>query len=159
MRGNQCALDGCYDGGVHYRGFCSPTCWGKSLERELDETMGKLAELEADLDQLKDLADSSSLPDDLRAQGWAVAAHNDYRQLGEPHTFWLLTRGCECVKGEGHTDADALNNIRALIRGSMESTEGILAALVHRPVAVGELSARGHGPIPDPEETKHGDER
>src|SRR5713226_6913269 len=28
-------------------------------------------------------------PDDLRAEGWAVAAHNDYRVDGVPHTFWL----------------------------------------------------------------------
>lgn len=56
------------------------------------------------------------LPDDLRAEGWAVAVHNDYRQGGSSRTFWLLTRGEECVKGEGHSDAIALTEIRATLR-------------------------------------------
>lgn len=51
--------------------------------------------------------------DDLRAAGWTVAVHNDYRLNDQPHTFWLLTRGTTCVKGEGRTDAEALNAIRA----------------------------------------------
>lgn len=54
-------------------------------------------------------------PDDLRADGWTVAAHNDYRLKGESHTFWLLTRGGRCIKGEGHTDTEALNHIRAAL--------------------------------------------
>lgn len=45
----------------------------------------------------------------LRAQGWAVAVHNDYRLNGKPHTFWLLTNDDgRYVKGEGRTDAEAL---------------------------------------------------
>jgi hypothetical protein len=45
----------------------------------------------------------------LRALGWAVAAHNDYRQNGFGYTFWLLTHECgRWVKGEGPTDAYAL---------------------------------------------------
>jgi hypothetical protein len=51
-------------------------------------------------------------PDDIRALGWTVACHNDYRQLGEIFTFWLFTRGSSCVKGEGKTDADALSSVR-----------------------------------------------
>jgi hypothetical protein len=54
-------------------------------------------------------------PDDLRKQGWAVAVHNDYRLNGERCTFWLLTRGDRCAKGEGRTDADALNEIRCAL--------------------------------------------
>lgn len=54
-------------------------------------------------------------PDDLRALGWAVAVHNDYRLNGDAHTFWLLTKGDRCVKGEGRTDAEALNMIRGLL--------------------------------------------
>ena len=54
----------------------------------------------------------ASSPDDLRSAGWAVAVHNDYRLNGKPHTFWLFTRGDRCVKGEGETDEDALNEIR-----------------------------------------------
>jgi hypothetical protein len=66
-----------------------------------------------------------SRPDDIRALGWTVAVHNDYRLNGEPHTFWLFTKpnptftpgnpfgGYDCcVKGEGKTDAEALNAVR-----------------------------------------------
>lgn len=45
---------------------------------------------------------------ELRAAGWRVAVHNDYRVGGEDFTFWLLTRGCLCVRGEGPTDEEAL---------------------------------------------------
>lgn len=51
-------------------------------------------------------------PDDIRAKGWMVAIHNDYRQNGELCTFWLFTQGNRAVKGEGATDAVALNEIR-----------------------------------------------
>lgn len=54
----------------------------------------------------------SPSPDDLRAVGWTVGVHNDYRLGGEAHTFWLMTRGDECRKGEGRTDAEALDQIR-----------------------------------------------
>lgn len=56
-----------------------------------------------------------AVPDDLRAAGWSVACHNDYRQLGERFTFWLFTKGDRCIKGEGQTDAAALNIIRAAL--------------------------------------------
>ena len=54
-------------------------------------------------------------PDDIRAQGWVVAVHNDYRLDGVPHTFWLFTRGDKCVKGEGKCDGDALDEVRQQI--------------------------------------------
>ncbi|WP_428988192.1 hypothetical protein [Methylocapsa aurea] len=54
-------------------------------------------------------------PEDLRARGWTVAVHNDYRLDGVPHTFWLLTSGTRCVKGEARSDAVALNLCRAAI--------------------------------------------
>lgn len=54
----------------------------------------------------------ASNPDDIRAAGWAVAVHNDYRLNGVAHTFWLFTKGDRCVKGEGVTDAQALNQVR-----------------------------------------------
>jgi hypothetical protein len=60
-------------------------------------------------------AGREALGDDLRAQGWSVAVHNDYRLNGEPHTFWLFTKDGRAVKGEGRTDADALNAIRAAL--------------------------------------------
>lgn len=53
-------------------------------------------------------------PNDLRALGWTVAAHNDYRLDGFPHTFWLFTKGGRAIKGEGLTDAEALDQIRAI---------------------------------------------
>lgn len=51
----------------------------------------------------------------LRAAGWAVAVHNDYRQDGEPRTFWLFTHPTgRWIKGEGRTDAEALAQCAAL---------------------------------------------
>jgi hypothetical protein len=48
----------------------------------------------------------------LRAAGWRVAVHNDYRLRGRHFTFWLLTHGSgRFVKGEGRTDAEALAKI------------------------------------------------
>jgi len=53
----------------------------------------------------------------MRACGWAVAVHNDYRQNGEQFTFWLFTHpDGRYVKGEGRTDAEA-------IRRAMEKME------------------------------------
>jgi hypothetical protein len=48
----------------------------------------------------------------FRADGWMVAVHNDYRVNDEAFTFWLLTKGDRCAKGEGRTDLEALNAIR-----------------------------------------------
>lgn len=63
-----------------------------------------------------------NLANDIRAAGWAVAIHNDYRLNGRRHTFWLFTMQDSppkltygdgwYVKGEGFTDAQALNEIR-----------------------------------------------
>lgn len=55
-------------------------------------------------------------PDDIRALGWVVAVHNDYRLNGEAHTFWLFTKDGRAVKGEGRTDAEALVQVRALVK-------------------------------------------
>lgn len=50
----------------------------------------------------------------MRADGWSVAVHNDYRLNAEPHTFWLWTHpDGRYVKGEGRTDAEALTAIQA----------------------------------------------
>lgn len=59
-------------------------------------------------------------PEDIRALGWAVAVHNDYRLDGVKHTFWLFTKSDRCMKGEGLTDAEALNEIRAALRAAGE---------------------------------------
>jgi hypothetical protein len=53
--------------------------------------------------------DAETTADQLRAAGWSVAVHNDYRLHGEPHTFWLWTHpDGRWIKGEGRTDAAAL---------------------------------------------------
>ena len=59
-----------------------------------------------------------STPDDIRATGWSVAIHNDYRLNGEDYTFWLFTKDGKAIKGEGRTDKEALYCIRKqLIKG------------------------------------------
>lgn len=60
-------------------------------------------------------AKHAGIPNDIRNEGWSVAVHNDYRQGGVPHTFWLFTKNDTCVKGEGQTDGQALNQIRLAI--------------------------------------------
>ena len=47
----------------------------------------------------------------LRAAGWMVAVHNDYRQDGKLMTFWLFVRDGIAVKGEGATDDEALAQV------------------------------------------------
>lgn len=58
----------------------------------------------------------SPTPDDLREEGWMVAVHNDYRLEGKSFTFWLFTKSIDgslhAEKGEGRTDADALDHVR-----------------------------------------------
>lgn len=46
--------------------------------------------------------------DKMRAKGWTVAVHNDYRLNGRHHTFWLFTNGDYAAKGEGSTDDEAI---------------------------------------------------
>ena len=63
------------------------------------------------------LAWQKGTPDDLRFLGWRVAIHNDYRQEGRDHTFWLMTLNVSegrmiALKGEGRDDEDALDSIR-----------------------------------------------
>jgi predicted nucleic acid-binding Zn-ribbon protein len=93
------------------------------VEGERDEARAQLKNLvensassraveRAELLSLELTASRAADPDDLRALGWAVAVHNDYRLNGEPHTFWLMTRDGRAVKGEGRTDAEALGQVR-----------------------------------------------
>lgn len=55
--------------------------------------------------------------DDIRAQGWTVAVHNDYQEHKSARTFWLVTHkeSGRFLKGEGTTDAQALNQIRVAL--------------------------------------------
>lgn len=47
--------------------------------------------------------------DMLRAYGWMVAVHNDYKLNGQPMTFWLFTHSNgKWIKGEAATDTEAL---------------------------------------------------
>lgn len=75
----------------------------KEAEASRDANAVRIAQLEAEL------------PNDIRENGWAVAVHNDYRLDGETYTFWLFTKGGRAVKGEGRTDAEALNQIRVAL--------------------------------------------
>lgn len=71
--------------------------------------------------------DDPSYPDDLRKRGWSVAVHNDYFIDGERYTFWLFTNDLQagaCAKGEGRTDAEALDQVRKFIAGEKPPTEG-----------------------------------
>lgn len=55
----------------------------------------------------------------LRDAGWSVAIHNDYWQNGVRYTFWLFTNKDtgRYVKGEAHTDFEALTRALALAEG------------------------------------------
>lgn len=54
---------------------------------------------------------------ELRANGWSVAVHNDYRLNGQQMTFWLMTHECGLyLKGEGSSDADAIGQIEKQAR-------------------------------------------
>ena len=75
-----------------------------------DPSSTPLADLRAANESIRFGLDGS--PFDIRGQGWDVAVHNDYTLDGRPHTFWLFTKGDRCAKGEGQTDADALNEVR-----------------------------------------------
>ncbi len=54
---------------------------------------------------------------DIRADGWIVAAHYDYRVDGDMRTFWLFAhpKTGRFVKGEGMSDAEALDRVRAAL--------------------------------------------
>lgn len=54
----------------------------------------------------------------IRALGWAVGVHNDYRLDGRSHTFWLFTKGDRCCQTEClvEDEAAALNRLREQLR-------------------------------------------
>lgn len=103
----------------------------RGAEREASELRVEIERLRADHDHRKQLlADAleerkllfaeierlrAASPDDIRAEGWTVAVHNDYRYVGVQHTFWLFTKDGRAIKGEGRTDADALAEVRRQI--------------------------------------------
>ncbi len=93
--------------------------WEVAPERWKESAREKARAALAAADQAAPQVDATdrieaAIPNDLRAQGWAIAIHNDYWQNGERKTFWLMThRNGRWLKGEGSTDAMALNEIRA----------------------------------------------
>ena len=63
--------------------------------------------------RLEEMLVNKSSPDDIRAAGWTVAGHNDYRLDGKSFTFWLFTHpDGRWAKGEGRDDAEALDEVR-----------------------------------------------
>lgn len=95
--------------------------WVETLRDALSATIGELL-LESTRNSARDVLDDveDSFQKDLeflRNAGWTVAVHNDYRQDGKSHTFWLFTKGERAVKGEGATDAEALREVREVIHG------------------------------------------
>jgi len=90
----------------------------------------------------------ASSPQDIRDKGWAVTVHNDYRQGGESHTFWEFSKGNRCVRGEGRTDAEALNIVRTAIEG-VESEWGLVDPLgfSHNDLLVKVQQLRRHNPF------------
>lgn len=83
-----------------------------------EETLGvQLMDARAEAQRLRD---QTAAPDDLRAKGWMVAVHNDYRLRGDFRTFWLMTHNDSgrFLRGEGSTDAIALDSIREQLEPS-----------------------------------------
>ena len=69
------------------------------------------------------MASDPARPDDIRAAGWSVAVHNDYRCNGFTHTFWLFVKDGRAIKGEGMTDASSLDDVRRQIGMESPSVE------------------------------------
>jgi hypothetical protein len=67
----------------------------------------------------------------MRREGWSVAVHNDYQQNGQFYTFWLFTRGNQCVKGEGSSDLEAIKCAR-LAADELDATERARARPIPR---------------------------
>lgn len=103
---------------IAYRAYVKEWQW--SIDGSEDDAMR--AALSAAAPLMAEIPEGC--PDDIRALGWAVAIHNDYRQLGVPFTFWLFTKGERAIKGEGRTDADALRAVRAMLAAVPDQNRG-----------------------------------
>lgn len=78
---------------------------------ELRRTEAQINALKAEVDRLQRTA-----PDDLRDAGLTLAIHADGRSGGELRTSWLfVTPDGRALRGEAHTDAEALDQIRAAL--------------------------------------------
>jgi hypothetical protein len=85
--------------------------------------------------------------DALRAAGWMVAVHNDYRLHGEPHTFWLLTHpDGRWIKGEGRTDAEAITQAALSVSPLPVEGGGSSRGLPNQPCTSRSLNSSAHAP-------------
>lgn len=57
----------------------------------------------------------SSCADDIRAAGWRLLLHIEVGIGCNITTRWSFGKGDRCVSGEGGSDADALDEVRAKI--------------------------------------------
>lgn len=79
-------------------------------------SLAQLRAVDADYERLRDKLQKLNVLNDIRAAGWSVAVHNDYRSNGKQYTFWLFTHANgRWVKGEGATDAEALEQVRLAV--------------------------------------------
>lgn len=126
-------------------------------EVDTSEEVKTLQTIIAALEAMPPLVEGSvvnpSSADDLRDMGLSVAVHNDYRLNGKRHTFWLFTRADGMsFKGEGPTDASALNEVRFNAKQSLKEAGYLSAApgaggeIVERVIA--DLKAKGWRPPP-----------
>ena len=100
-----------------------------------EKPAGELDRLKTENDRLADSLqisrednEGASILYDLRAEGWRVAVHNDYRQDGNDFTFWLFTHpDGRWAKGESDDDREALQEVRNAIVRDLEKIAGIPA--------------------------------
>jgi len=92
----------------------------QDVDDYIEKARNLVGEMLVEINSLKATTAAHGVPDDLRAHGLSVAVHNDYRINGVAHTFWLFTDDVSGMsyKGEGRTDAEALNQIRELLNAA-----------------------------------------
>lgn len=80
---------------------------------------------------------------EFRRLGWIVAVHNDYKQEGFLHTFWLFTKGNRAAKGEGRSDEEALIQVENAIHAwdRMDEELKLVCGPVENPANVADLTA------------------
>lgn len=105
----KCGADSFATNGKGDQNIVCSVCWTSRPEYRLAPATPASGPVEAD-DRLAVAVER------LRADGWSVAVHNDYRLNGEAHTFWLWTHpNGRWIKGEGGTDEEALSQCLAAL--------------------------------------------
>lgn len=88
---------------------------------------------------LGDETELTKLLAEIRAAGWSVGVHNDYRQGGKRYTFWLFThQSGRFVTGEAPTDVEA---IAKAFPAGVPKEDGVQAA-IHIPCGTGSLGTK-----------------